>query len=83
MVPPASGTVGLPFVSLYRNKWRSEKSSNLPQVTQFDGPTAEMQGVGAEELRLGPQSQETSVVCVGGMLGYPYISYLLGSPIRA
>lgn len=41
-----------------------------------------MQEVGAEEFRLGPQSQETSVV-LGVMLGCPYISYLLGSPIRA
>lgn len=36
---------------------------------------------GAEEFRLGPQAQETSVAV--GMLGCPYISYLLGSPIRA
>lgn len=37
---------------------------------------------GAEEFRLGPQAQETSLTAVG-MLGCPYISYLLGSPIRA
>lgn len=36
---------------------------------------------GAEEFRLGPQAQETSVAVA--MLGCPYISYLLGSPIRA
>lgn len=40
----------------------------------------EMQEVGAEEFRLGPQAQETSVAV--GVLGCPYISYLLGSPIR-